>query len=105
MITRATGINTLDRQHTLITATFTARQKRPPFDLLLSRPPPPFTLDPTADSASQTKRFSRNEFLKRLEASLVTARTQRAKTQQRYKDDFDKRVRRTNRKLRYGDFV
>ena len=79
--------------------------KTTPFDLVLSRPPPPFTLDQTADSAPNNRRFTKNEFLRRLDASLATARTQLAKTQQRYKDDFDKPVRRTNRKLRSVDFV
>ena len=76
-----------------------------PFDLVLSRPPPPFTLDQSDSSAPRSNRFSKNAFLKRLEASIDSARTQLAKTQQRYKDDFDKRIRRTNRKLRPGDFV
>ena len=78
--------------------------KTTPFDLVLSRPPPPFTLDQNANE-QRPKRFSKHEFVKRLEHSLEKARRQLDKTQQRYKDDFDKRIRRTNRKLRPGDFV
>ena len=79
--------------------------KTTPFELVLSRPPPTFTLSHDGDSPRRTSAATKRDFLRRLEESITKANDSLRKTQERYKRDFDKRVRRANRKLRTGDYV
>ena len=76
-----------------------------PFDLVLSRPPPPFSLEDTDNERPLSHRAVRLNFVRRLDTAIRDATTALRATQERYKRDFDKRVRKTNRKLRANDYV
>ena len=77
-----------------------------PFELVLSRPPPEFSLrradgdSPPADRGNQ-----RAEFLKTLDSTIQKAYGSLRRTQARYKRDLDKRKRRINSRLRPGEYV
>ena len=79
--------------------------KTTPFELVLSRPPPTFTMNHDAHTPRRTSAATKQDFVRRLEDSIVKANASLAKTQARYKRDFDKRVRRANRRLSPGDYV
>ena len=75
-----------------------------PFNLVLSRPPPAFTLaHPT--SRPKPSQDVRADFLKRLDESFTRASKSLQAVQARYKRDFDKRVKTTKKRIRVGDFV
>ena len=76
-----------------------------PFDLILSRPPPPFSLEDSADDRPLPPQEVRLKFVRRLDTALRNATNALQATQERYKRDFDKRVRKTNRRLRANDYV
>lgn len=73
-----------------------------PFDLVLSRPPPSF-----ATNLNQSRVHSQDtqSFAERLRISIDKARSSLAKTQARYKKDFDKRVRRVANKPKVNGYV
>ena len=100
--------NDWDRYASVLTYSYNCHVHRStrtkPFDLVLSRPPPDFTLA-QASTTERPDNVSRFAFLKRLDVAITKARAALTKTQQRYKRDFDKRVRQTNQRLRPGDFV
>ena len=79
--------------------------KTTPFDLVLSRPPPTFTLEHGPSPTRRPSAATKADFVRRVEESIAKARAGLAKTQARYKRDFDKRVRRANRGLHTGDYV
>ena len=72
-----------------------------PFDLVLSRPPPEFSVD---HQPNRGKRPVRQDFVDRLKIALGKATRSLRKTQERYKRDFDKRIRRA-RRLKVGEAV
>ena len=76
-----------------------------PFDLVLSRPPPAFSLyhSPTSRKAQTTEQ--REDYLDRLESTIQAAYKTLLKTQARYKQDFDRRVGPSNRNIRAGQYV
>lgn len=75
-----------------------------PFELVLSRPPPEFTLDHNAQRLAATTPATREDFAHRLAIALHKARKTLLRTQRRYKQDFDKRLR-PNNPIKVGDSV
>ena len=78
-----------------------------PFDLVLSHPPARFTLhydvgEPRYDPNSKK---SREDYIRRLEMAILKARDRLKKTQLRYKQDFDKRIRVSNRNILAGQYI
>ena len=73
-----------------------------PFELVLSRPPPEFGL--RHSPGRRLSRKQRKDLADRLEVSIGKAKASLAKTQARYKADFDKRVRRS-RKIKVDEAV
>ncbi|CDF40838.1 unnamed protein product [Chondrus crispus] len=77
-----------------------------PFELVLSRPPPEFSLRRADGDAPPSNRGNqRAEFLKTLDSTIQKAYGSLRRTQARYKRDFDKRIRRINSRLRPGEYV
>ena len=77
-----------------------------PFELVLSRPPPEFSLRRADGEIPPTDRGNqRAEFLKTLDSTIQKAYESLHRTQARYKRDFDKRIRRINSRLRPGEYV
>ena len=75
------------------------------FELVLSRPPPEFSLRRADGDASISDREKqRAKLLKTLDATIQRAYGSLRRTQARYKRDFDKRVRRINERLKPGDY-
>ena len=77
-----------------------------PFELVLSRPPPPFAVQ-QSPSAQKVKKSSKLEevYLRRLEAAIAKARTRLTDAQARYKSDFDKRIKHKFPQVGVGDWV
>ena len=76
-----------------------------PFDLVLTRPPPEFSLHHSARRRSTPDANARDDFRQRLDLSIQKAYKSLQRTQARYKRDFDKRVRRVKSRIRAGDFI
>ena len=76
-----------------------------PFDLVLSRPPPAFSLYHNERGVRKPSEEQRDYYIEQLEATVQKAYDRLLKTQQRYKRDFDKRVRSENRNIHTGDYV
>ena len=80
-----------------------------PFELVLSRPPPPFFLHRSLHRSLRQRpdpdKATRHEFLFNLDTAIQRAYVRLKKSQQRYKWDFDARVRRTNLDLKASDYV
>ena len=75
-----------------------------PFELVLSRPPP-FSLHRSIRQRPDPEKVTRHEFLVNLDTAIQRAYVRLKKSQQRYKWDFDARVRRTNVDLKASDYV
>ena len=78
-----------------------------PFELVLSNPPARFSMhydigEPRYDPNSKK---SREDRIRRLEGAIIKARTKLKKTQLRYKQDFDKRIRVSNRHIQAGQYI
>ena len=78
-----------------------------PFDLVLSHPPPPFTIhqDIGNPKYKADSRKSREDLVRRMEQAILSARRRLRKTQLKYKADFDKRIRVANRHIEAGQYV
>ena len=85
-----------------------------PFDLVLSRQPPPLFVEqgmlehnPNERARDRRARLSqaKQDFLHRLEEVVVKAKSNLAKTQQRYKRNFDARVRARLKNIEPGSYV
>ena len=77
-----------------------------PFELVLSRPPPEFSLrGADGDGPPSDRGNQRAEFLRTLDNTIQKAYGSLRQTQARYKRDFDKRVRRINARQKPGDYV
>ena len=76
-----------------------------PFDLILSRPPPAFSLHRSLRGRPEPDSRDRHEFLIALDETTACAYNRLKKAQARYKKNFDKRVRRTNVNIGPGDYV
>ena len=77
-----------------------------PFELVLSRPPPPFAMQHSTSRRRQGKlRDLGDDYLTRLEDAITAARANLSAAQVRYKRDFDKRIRHPQPKIETGDWV
>ena len=75
-----------------------------PFELVLSRPPPEFSLcRGDGDAPPSDRETMPADFLKTLDATIQKAYGSLRRMLARYKRDFDKRVRRINARLKPGD--
>ena len=72
---------------------------------MLSRPPPAFLPYHNELGVRKPSEEQRDHYIEQLEATLQKAYDRLLKTQQRYKRDFDKRVRSANRNIRPSDYV
>ena len=79
--------------------------KTTPFELVLSRPPPPFTLQSDSAGPRKASRDAKADFIRRIENAIANAGENLRRVQERYKADFDSRVRRVNAKIAPGDYV
>ena len=97
VLQKVPGVNTIYRVVSNVFAT--------PFDLILSSPLPAFSLyhSPTSTKAQTIEQ--REDYLDRLESTIQAVYKTLLKTQTRYKKDFDKRVRPSNRNIRAGQYV
>jgi transposase InsO family protein len=79
-----------------------------PFELVLSRPPPPLSMEtPEPGNDNPTREFPESaklRFLARLRGLMPLARQQLADAQERYKKNFDRTVREKNNELSVGDW-
>jgi len=76
-----------------------------PFELVLSRPPPEFTLTYTAQGdPDEATSVDKKDFVERWRIAIGKAKASLQEAQRRYKANFDRRLRRT-RKLRVGEKV
>ena len=78
-----------------------------PFELVLINPLARFSIhydigEPRYDPNSKK---SREDRIRRLEGAIIKARTKLEKTQLRYKQDFDKRIRSSNRHIQAGQYI
>jgi len=76
-----------------------------PFELILSRPPAPFSLHHSVRRRPKPDAATKQDFLNRFASSIADARSTLLKSQERYKRDFDRRVRESNQRLEPGDYV
>ena len=76
-----------------------------PFSLVLSRPPPKFSLQHSIRSRARTTQEKRNDYVRRLDDSIQHAYTRLLATQALYTRDFDKRIRVIRQRLKRGDCV
>ena len=76
-----------------------------PFELTLSRPPPPFSLHKAIRQRPAMDRRDRHELLKQLDEAIQKAFGRLKKSEKRYKLDFDTRARRANLDLEGGDCI
>ena len=77
-----------------------------PFDLVLSRSPPDFTMaQPTRARGKKGAGIDRQDYVIRLRIAIGRASANLKKHQRRYKADFDRRVRRAAVKLTTDDAV
>ena len=76
------------------------------FELVLSRPPLEFLLQRTErDAPLPDRRTHGAEFLNKLDATIQKAYGSLRRTQARYKRDFDKNVRRVNKRVKPVHYV
>ena len=76
-----------------------------PFNLVLSRPPPEFSLHHSVKLREPPTAEQKNDYARRLDDVIQTAYSQRMKTQQRYTRDFDRRIKKIKRNICEGDYV
>ena len=77
-----------------------------PFELVLSRPPPPFDLHHSTSRRLQGKaKFEHADYVERLETTVTKARANLSAAQERYKRDFEKRIKHKLTQIEAGDWV
>lgn len=77
-----------------------------PFELVLSRPPPPFVIQHSTSRRRQGKsKMANADYLNRLEDAITKARANLSAAQERYKRDFDKRIKGKLPPITDGDWV
>ena len=99
----------LDRYATALTYAYNNQVHRStgttPFSLVLSTPPPEFSLHHSIRSRARPRQDQRNEYVKRLDESIQHAYTRLLATQAPYKREFDKRIRTIRQRIKRGDYV
>ena len=76
-----------------------------PFDLILRRPPPAFSLHRSLRDRPEPDIQDRHDLLIALDETIAGAHNRLKKAQARYKKNFDERVRRTNVNIGPGYYV
>jgi transposase InsO family protein len=76
-----------------------------PFELVLSRPPTPLSVETPRSLSQETPATAKLRFLQQLKELIPLARRRAAEAQGRYKDGFDDRVREKNKGLAPGSWV
>ena len=76
-----------------------------PFELILSRSPPPFSFHKAIRQRPAMDKRDRHEFLRQLDEAIQKAYGRLKRSQKRQKRDFDTRVRRANLDLEAGDYI
>lgn len=74
-------------------------------NLVLSRPPPEFSLHHWVDRTAPPVEEQKDNFVARLDATIQKAYKSLQGTQARYKPDFNKRVKRVGKTIHDGDYV
>ena len=72
---------------------------------MLSRPHLEFSLHHSVKLRAPPTAEQKNTYAKRLDDVIQTAYSRLIKTQQRYKRDFDRRIKKIQRNIREGDYV
>ena len=75
-----------------------------PFDLVLSNPPGPLALEAQPSQPTSAKDF-KSKWKAWLEKALTETRDPLSKAQERYKRNYDRRLRRDLENIKAGDFV
>ena len=98
-----------DRYATALTYAYNNHVHRstgtPPFSLVLSRPPPEFSLHHSIRSRAQPTQDQRNDYVRRIDDSIQHVYTRLLATQARYKRDFDKQIRLIRKLIKRVDYV
>ena len=77
-----------------------------PFELVLSRPPPPFAIQHSTSRRRQGKsKMQHADYLNRLEDAITKSKANLSASQERYKRDFDKRIKGKLPVITEGDWV
>ena len=76
-----------------------------PFNLLLSRPLPEFSLHHSVKVRAPPTAEQKNYYARILDDVIQTAYSRLMRTQQRYKRDCDRRIKKIQRNIREGDYV
>ena len=101
--------NDWDRYATALTYSYNCHVHRStnktPFSLVLSRPPPEFSLHHSVKLRASPTAEQKNNYAKRLDDVIQTAYYRLMKPQKRYKRGFDRRIKKIQRNIREGDFV
>ena len=101
--------NDWDRYATALTYSYNCYVHRStnttPFNLVLSRPPPEFSLHHSVKLRAPPTAERKNDYTRRLDDVIRTAYSRLMKTQQRYKRGFDRRIKKIKRSIREGDYV
>ena len=101
--------NNWDRYATALTYAYNNHVHRStsttPFSLVLSRPPPEFSLHHTVRSRTRPTQEQRNDYVRRLDDTIEHAYIRLLATQARYKRDYDKLIRNIKQRIRAGDYV
>ena len=101
--------NDWDRYATALTYSYNCHVHRStnttPFNLMLSRPPPKFSQHHSVKLRTPPTAEQKNDYARRLEDVLQTPYSRLMKTQQRYKRNFDRRIKKIKRSIREGDYV
>jgi transposase InsO family protein len=82
-----------------------ASQGLAPFELVLSRPPPPLSVEIPEPGTGDTPETAKLRFLKRLKELHPLAQRRLAEAQLRYKRNYDRTVRLKNKELQIGSWV
>ena len=75
-----------------------------PFELVLSRPPPPWHVQMPRERANRSTRETKKKWLDRLRENLDQASEAMRKQQARYKANYDKKLQ-TQRVIQVGEYV
>ena len=96
--------NDWDRYATALTYSYNCLVQRStnttPFNLVLSRPQPEFSLHHSVELRAPPTAEQKNYYAKRLHDVIQTAYSRLMKKQKRYKSDFDRRIKKIKRNIR-----
>jgi hypothetical protein len=76
-----------------------------PFELVLSRPAPPLSVETPENGTADTPENARFRFLQRLKELHPLAQRRLAEAQARYKSGLDRSIREKNKELKAGSWV